>query len=377
MPGLGAFYRGLDDLDAGKRKHPLTVLHLGDSHIALDHLTGVLRENWQKQFGHAGRGLPAGVPYKYYNPAGYRVTMDAGWTAISSLKADATGPFGLSGFRLDSSDRSARMELESEAAIGFVEIEAYGRSDSGSILLSLGGAAPLRLSTRSVDEGVVFLRVPAANVHRLHLQPAGDGPVSLLGWTMLPPVQATAPGVRYDSFGIIGATLNVTENWDEKIVKAELERLAPDLVILGYGTNEGFNDSIDLDAYGHLFGKFIHRLEILAPQASILALGAFDAARPARQSEALRCGDGYAVPPNLVALRDVQRNISLQRKHAFINGARIMGGTCGIEGWVNASPPLAWPDHVHLSPTGARLAGREIWREIMESYEISVCRSRL
>ena len=377
MPGLSAFYQSLDDLRSGKRTRPVTVLHLGDSHIALDHLTGVLRDNWQQKFGYAGRGFPAGVPYKYYSPQGFSISMDAGWKSISSLKTSASGPFGMSGFRVETSEPGAQMELTGEHAIEIVEIEAYGGPDTGAVLLTLGDAAPLRLSTRSKMNDVVFLRVPAAAVHKVRLQAAGDGPVVLLGWTILSSLKAQPPGVRYDSYGIIGATLNVIENWNGTIVDAEIRRLAPDLVILGYGTNEGFNDGIDLDDYGHLFETFIHRLERLAPQASILALGAFDAARPAKDKEKMNCGDGYAVPPNLDALRHVQRNIVLKNNHAFIDGARAMGGTCSIEEWVNASPPLAWPDHVHLRPSGARLAGQAIWEGIMGPYEMQACRPRL
>src|SRR3546814_5247865 len=62
--GLAHFYDALDGLRADKRPQGVSVLHLGDSHIALDHMTGVLRQRWHSLFGDGGRGLPPGSDRK-------------------------------------------------------------------------------------------------------------------------------------------------------------------------------------------------------------------------------------------------------------------------------------------------------------------------
>ncbi len=369
--GLAHFYEALDALHAGKRPQGVSVLHLGDSHIALDHMTGVLRQRWRDMFGDGGRGMPPGIPYRYYAPQGYEITMSAEWRVASSLRADAVGPFGISGFRIETDNATARMSLESDHEIGAVEIEAYGGPQSGSLLLQLDGAAPLRLSTRRATPGVVFLRVPAAQAHHVVLAPVGDGALSLLGWAMLS--GQSHPGLRYDSYGISGATLDVVDYWDRAVVEAEIRRLAPDLIMLGYGTNEGFGDHIDAHAYGLRFEALIARLERLAPDASIVVLGAFDGMRRAKTNDVQACESGWATPPKLAVLRDVQRNIARRRGHIFINGELVMGGPCGIARWVNTTPALAWPDHVHLRPEGARRAGAAFWQGIMRAYEIRRC----
>lgn len=371
--GLAHFYGALDALRAGKRPQGVSVLHLGDSHIALDHMTGVLRQRWRDMFGDGGRGLPPGIPYRYYAPQGYEIAMSAEWRVMSSLRADAVGPFGISGFRVEAANAAARILLESEIEIGVVEVEAYGGPHSGSLLLQLDDAAPLRLSTRRATPGVVFLRVPAAQVHRVALSPMGNGTLSLLGWAMLS--GRAHPGLRYDSYGISGATLDVVSHWDDAVVDAEIERLVPDLILLGYGTNEGFGDGIDADAYGTRFEALIARLERLAPDASIVALGAFGGMRRAKTNDAQACEAGWATPPKLGILREVQRNIVLRRGHIFIDGELVMGGPCGIARWANTTPALAWPDHVHLRPEGARRAGAAFWQGIMRVYETRLCRT--
>lgn len=359
--GLQKFYQAIGDLEAGARQRSVTVLHLGDSHIALDHMTGELRRRGAALFGYGGRGLVPGAPYPYYAPQTYKIAMNGNWQVVSSLTGTAPGPFGISGFRIEARDANAQVSLTSEHAIGAVEIEAYGGPDTGALVLTLGQAAPLTLPTKTDKLGVVFLRVPAAGVHEVRLQVKGNGPVRLLGWSMA----GTSPGFRYDSYGISGATLEVVGHWDEAIVDAEIKRLAPDLILLGYGTNEGFNDRADAAAYGRRFGLLIERLERLAPQASIGVLGAFDGARRAKPQDRELCGKGRASPPKLGILRDVQRGIARDDGLFYADMSRAMGGVCGIGRWVEADPPLAWPDHVHLRPEGSRRAGAMLWSELM------------
>ena len=359
--GLQKFYKALGDLKSGARDRSVTVLHLGDSHIALDHMTGEVRRRGAAMLGDGGRGLAPGVPYPYYAPQNYQISMSGNWRVASSLTGSAPGPFGMSGFRIEATDGGAEISLTSEHEIGAVEIEVYGGPDTGAVMLTLGQAAPLTLPTKSEKPGVVFLRVPAAGVREVRLRVAGNGPVRLLGWTMT----GTKPGFRYDSYGISGATLDVVSHWDDAIVDAEIVRLAPDLVLLGYGTNEGFNDHADAAAYGRRFGQLVERLQRLAPQASIGVLGAFDGARRARPADRALCGKGWATPPKLGILRDVQRGIARQGGLFYTDMSRAMDGACGVARWVEADPPLAWPDHVHLRPEGARRAGTMLWNDLM------------
>lgn len=372
--GLTNFYQALDALEAGHSKKGLVILHLGDSHIAIDHMTGEMRQRWQALFGDAGRGLAPGVPYRYYGPQGYDITMSSGWSIASSLRGDVGGPFGISGFRAEATSRDARMELTSRQEIKTVEIEAYGGPDTGAILLKLGDAAALRLSTRLSTAGVIVLRVPAAKVHEVELAPAGDGQVTILGWTMLG--SSDHPGVRYDSYGISGATLDIVSHWTPSIVDEEVKRLAPDLILLGYGTNEGFNDHMDAEVYVSRYAAFVKRLKTLAPHASIVVLGAFDAARRTQEGDRQLCETGWAIPPNIEKLRQKQRQIADKMGLRFIDGSLIMDGPCGISAWVHQVPPLAWPDHVHLRPEGARRAGAAIWNQIIQPYMSRMRRHR-
>ena len=69
---LDPFYAKLLKLEARTATKPVTILHLGDSHIASDRITGEVRRLFQARFGDGGRGLMMpGFPFPYYKAPGF------------------------------------------------------------------------------------------------------------------------------------------------------------------------------------------------------------------------------------------------------------------------------------------------------------------
>lgn len=367
--GLEKFRAAVASVEQGQRKRPLTILHLGDSHIALDSFTRGLRTRWGESLGDAGRGLMPGVPFRYYAPDGFDVKMSGSWDVASSLPADGSGPFGIQGFRASSDDREAVMSVHSEAPVSGVVVDVYGTPYSGALLLKLGDGAALKLQTRRDFAGLLQLTVPAADVHDVHLMPAGTGEVHVLGWSFR---TSASPGVRYDSFGVVAATASIVTRWDAATVSAQIAAMKPDLVILGYGTNEGFNNGLDLDGYRKLVADFIARVGEAAPDASIALLGPFDGAR---QGTGEACSGGWKTPPKLDGVRGVLRGLASARGYFFWDGAKAMGGRCAANEWAKAVPPLMYADRVHLRPTGAEKLSADLWNALMgQGKESGACR---
>lgn len=366
---LQPFYQALDELKAGARDE-VRILELGDSHITLDHLTGAMRQKWAAQFGDAGRGLPAGVPYLYYAPQGFEASMEGTWDVASSFRASTPGPFGIQGFRMASGNPASRMTLKrvDGETIRTVTLEVAGGPDSGALLLTLGTAGPLKLETRQAKEGLLRLQVPAADVREMTLRPYGNGPIRVLGWA----VGTGRPGIRFDSYGIVGATSRVMENWTPLIMRDQIRALAPALVIYAYGTNEGFDDGLDLNAEKSRFLTFVARMKDAAPAASIVVMGAFDGARQARGT-GVACNADWETPPKLIALRSMMRQLAQETGAGFWDGEAAMGGRCSIDRWARADPPLAWPDRVHLRPEGSRAMGVAFWSALMDGYGAGEC----
>ena len=390
---LTNFFTALRGLDRGSRGDPVTILHLGDSHIASDRFTGDMRDLLQARFGDAGRGMMMpGFPFGYYRARGVTFKKSSSWTAKSSLYK-GNGPYGLSGVKLSSSAKNAWLRLTSNrGAFEWAEVALLTGPRQGSVQIAVDRITK-RVRTYSPDVGVIFERIPVKGTS-LKLTVEGDGAVTILSWA----IGLQRPGVRYVNFGIPSATANITDRWDDKIVAADIERLSPELIVLGYGTNEGFNDGLKRDAYELKVTNLIVKLQRLAPRANVLVIGPPDGARFPRalsrgsknatlaaracraldETEAraygklLRARDRrlarWHPPPKLEVVRAALKSAAVNTGSHFWDWSSVMGGQCGIHQWMKAEPKLAASDHVHITRAGSKRSAEALFTELMAGF---------
>ena len=297
------------------------------------------------------------------------------------------------------------LTVENGVPLQKILLNVLKQPGGGSLSLEVDGASVGRFETSGVSPRLMQMTVEVPLSQRVLVRPAGDGPVSLLGWGG----EGSGPGVVYEAQGIPGATIRVMDAWDASIVAAELATMQPDLILLGYGTNEGFDDALDVDLYRSTMERRVQMLKAHVPATTILILGAFDGARlpawaelrPSTQETsraALPCEPlalheraTYASlnggrdpvlgrwhgPPKLKDVQEVQRTVARTQGLAFWDGAGAMGGACAIHQFVFSEPPLAYGDHVHLTPAGADLMAGKLWDRLIRPYEALVCRRRL
>ena len=53
----------------------------------------------------------------------------------------------------------------------------------------------------------------------------------------------------------------------------------------------------------------------------------------------------------------------------FWDWSAAMGGRCGIDRWLGQDPPLAMPDHVHLSKAGYISTADMLFSALMREYD--------
>jgi lysophospholipase L1-like esterase len=172
-------------------------------------------------------------------------------------------------------------------------------------------------------------------------------------------------GVALSNLGVVGSQLQHFARTDDALLAAEFQAYAPDLIVLAFGTNEGFVPRFDSRAYEAVLRAQIMRLRSLAPNAPILLLGAPDALsrNPALRANAddppLDCPgtDNAALfaPPALAQVRAVQRKVAGELNIAFWDWQARMGGGCSARRWAEAPLPLMRPDHVHFRWMGAQM----------------------
>jgi lysophospholipase L1-like esterase len=338
---LASFYAKLAALERGERSEPVTILHIGDSHVASDSFTRGIRSRLQARFGDAGRGavIPSGV-FAYAAADQLSLAKSGPWQAASSLK-DKSGPYGVSGVRLSSSSSGASITLTSKhGTFDWAEVTVAGGRGAGSFEVSVDGES--RRFAGDPGAAATTVRVPARGT-TLKVRPLGDGRVTVLNWA----TGKERPGIRYVNFGIIGATVDVTRRWDPEIVANDLRALKPDLIVYGYGTNEGFNDNLDLNAYGTYARRFVASLRTAAPQADVMYIGSADGARRGRGSG---CNGGWSTPRKLDTLRAEIEQVAARSDAGYWSWSDAMGGRCAVSKWV--AKGLAAKDHVHLTSSG-------------------------
>jgi lysophospholipase L1-like esterase len=369
---LAPFFAALAALEERQTQDTVRLLQLGDSHTANDSLSGRLRDRFQARFGDAGRGwLPAGIPFKYYRPHQASVS-ETGWRHFKPSDHQPGLAFGLDASDAQSEPPEASMAIESTDPVGFnrVAVEYLTQPQGSAFTVQVDGGAPIRVSTAAAQPAIARFELPLGHpARRVELRVAERPPIDLLGWA----VERHGPGIIYENHGTIGATVDILGRMTPEAVSYELAERRPALIIVAFGTNEGFDDTLDLDRYTQRFRSAIAELQRRAPQAPVLVIGTPDGNRVARGCAPTRCGSDagectWAEPPKLGGVRDVQRRVARDAGWAYWDWFAAMGGTCSIDRMAGADPALATPDHVHLTKAGYEGIADTLFGDLMNAY---------
>lgn len=364
---LTGVFEALAATEAGRRGTPVHILQIGDSHTAGDRITGKLRTALQARFGDGGRGvLPPGVPHDGYAPRQVEVTA-SGWTTTLAPLAGRAGyartAVGLTGVQSITVTPGAELRLRIEGP----ETPLYMVSICGE------GAGRLWMSADDEVWNERFFNehgrqrsctdmMASGRPDEIVLRPLDD--VLMLHDIRLAPV---GPGVSVSNLGVVGATLRDLAARDEAVVALQLANWRPVLIVLAFGTNEGFDDSLDPQAYEALLRGQIVRMRRLAPGASMMILGAPDALRNG-VSNGCSADGRRRPPPSLAVVRDVQRRVAADMGVAFWDWHGRMGGDCSADRLATRAEPFMLRDRVHFSSAGADWIGGVLHADLMTAY---------
>ena len=371
---LDAFFTALQGLQDGSRPSPVSVLQIGDSHTANDGFSGRMRELMQARFGNAGRGLlPPGIPFRLYRADGVHVAA-SGFQLVPSFPYAGPGPFGISGLRQHGlSPASMIFTADRPGDFAQVEIEFLGSTGPNQVRLASDDGQARTFPTYGPERGPIYVdfAMPAATQLRLEVT---AGAVDMLSWR----ARRAERGVTWSNLGTIGATVALPQRWDPGIVRAELAHENSALIVLAFGSNEGFDDTTDLAVYADRYRSTIDMLQEGAPGASLLLLGPPDGVRHPSQGAGRLCPGGqWQSPLRLAAVRQLQRDIARDKNLFFWDWSVPMGGVCSMADWAARTPPLASPDHLHLLHAGYRLTAESLFAELMRAYDqFAVARPR-
>ena len=372
--GRGAVFSLPSVVPGEARRGGLTILQIGDSHTAADFFTGEVRQLMQARFGDGGIGyLNAGKPHPGVRSALVKVNASPGWTYSALQKTSDTDQFYLSGFNasVSGSGESLAFAASQPAPFDVIEVEAIFGPGRGGVSIAIDDLPPV---VHGLDgpqtEKRVFRVTPSQGApydfRRMTITTTGSGPVTIASVGVF----NHSYGVSYSAIGFPGATVDIINQINSRLFGEELRRLDPQLVVLAFGTNEGFNDNLDIGRYSERYRMVLKKIRENLPRARVVLMAPPNANRlPGRcraEGASASCkpkgseeqGCFWSTPPVLDKVRDVQRQIARQENFLFWNWAEVTPGDCGAHALVNASPRLMTPDHVHFTGDGYKAGAR-------------------
>lgn len=354
---LVPFFEQLYRQQRGELPGPLRVLHYGDSHVAADEWTGEIRDRFQQTFGDGGSGYSlAGRPWNSYRRLDVKSGSTRGWHSDGLVGRAGDGAYGLGGVSMSAKSPRESVYLVAEAQQ--FELFYLQQPGGGAVRISDNGTPVERVSTQG-ETGPRYYRYQAGEgTHKLEAETLDRAPVRLFGW-----VAEKATGVTYEALGINGADVRLPLKWNQDVLRSNLERRNPALIVLSYGSNEAGQRGWTLEKYRDLFASLIGRFRQAAPAATILVIGPTDRGIRMR-------GKGWVTPENEDLIVEAQRQAALAAGCAFWDQRAKMGGKGSIREWVLAG--MAQNDRVHLTLSGYRMIGDAVFRDLMNQYGVFV-----
>ena len=224
------------------------ILQIGDSHTAGDQISGQIRSRMQARFGRGGRGiLPPGAPYAGYAPRQVSVEATGAIYLPSPLIAGGTRiPVGLAGGqgRLTPGEDRLSFSLDPEVPLTRVGICGQAGPERGTLQIIPDIGLPHPIAFRRETPGPLCADVPLSPGHASLTLVATDAPVVLDDIRLWGDA-----GLSLSNLGVVGSTLMDMDGRDAETVRAQLAADPPDLILLAYGVNEGFDGNLDLAVY--------------------------------------------------------------------------------------------------------------------------------
>jgi hypothetical protein len=274
---LAPYFRKLAEA-RGRGGAPVHILQIGDSHTAGDAITGGWRDLLQARYGTGGRGvLAAGRPYAGYLTRGITASMSDGWSIAATFGAGSgypRPPIGVSGFSLTSQRSGARLSLTADPQQMFdrFTICAMTGPNAGALSIRVGAQA-VRFDLDSYTARPECRTVKADAPQTMADVVTEGGPVTVTSWATF----HDAGGIVLSNVGVVGSQLVHFARADDAVMAEELRAYRPDLIVLAFGTNEGFAPRFSPQEYEITLRTQIGRLRRLAGNVPILLLGAPDA----------------------------------------------------------------------------------------------------
>jgi lysophospholipase L1-like esterase len=339
----------------------INIVHIGDSHIQADYLTAVVRRNFQKYFGNAGRGLI--IPAKVAGTNGpFNVVTNSSekWNSGRVVEAANPLPIGIGAITVQTTNEHARLEVYMNDLwldYGFNALTLFFQKDESSFYFSVKDTLNKELAFIGS-----FTEEPFVNYSRV-VFPDAVSAMSLETIKSMPTqnqavifginLENDANGIRYHAIGVNGA--RYAHYNKASLLAAQTAALTPDLFIVSLGTNEAIQyPYLEKDLIAQI-DNFISSLKRNNPKAKFMLVTPPGAFRKKNKPN-----------PGIEITRQQIIAYAVENGFAFYDMYKAMGGDQAADTWKACG--MIRSDGVHFTKDGYEYQGTLFFKAMMKSY---------
>lgn len=361
---LSDFFERLYQLQKGVNSQ-VNIIHVGDSHIQADFLSGTIRQNIQRDFGNAGRGfiVPGRVAHTN-EPSSIYTTSNANWEAKRIVYPDQPLPIGLGGITVQTLQPNVRLTiktLNNQGDYRFNALTLFFQKDQSSFNIAIKDSA---------DHDMAYVGSytfePFVNASRV-LLPVNTNQITLQTLQAIPTqnqftlfglsLENGKRGVLYHSIGVNGAKFkhyNTARYFTEQTTV-----LRPDLFIISLGTNESLDYPYTDPQLFNYIDQLTESIRSRNPNAKFIFTTPPDHYRKKTKRN-----------PGVTIIRDTIIRYAQQRNHAYWDLYTAGGGAQSADLYKKYS--LIQRDGVHFTKDGYELQGNLFYAALIKAYNIYV-----
>ena len=361
---LNDFYEKLYQLkiNPDKSQKPISIFHLGDSHLQAGFLNGTVMQNFHRDFGNAGRGLI--FPLKLANtnePSDYDIVSTSPWRSCRCVSSKMAFPVGIGGLGIQARGKDINFTVKT------TDVNNCNYSFNCIKLFHHPKAARLNIAGQNLN--VVFKETNYPFISEYDLDHAVSE-VEFNGCSVLPDdsnvyyglsLENGKNGVLYHAVGLNGAQFMHYR----KIVDFDLQikSIAPNIIIFSLGTNEAFRGKIVDSQIEKEIASLVEFIKKENHHATIIFTTPAECQRKVSStSETLK----FEPNSNILIVRNAIINYARKNNCIYWDLFDIAGGIGSSEKWIESN--LLARDRIHFKVSGYRVQGNLFYQAIIKGY---------
>ena len=334
--------------------HSINIVHIGDSHLQAGFLTEKIKQKLFENFDKDSIAAPGFIfPYTIANtnnPFFYKVDYTGNWNVCKNVDQERNCNLGLSGITITTVDSVASFSFKMNnekynipKKYYFDRIKIfYNQSDSTQLLIN--GLTP------ETEQGFSVINLEYAMDSVFIEIKQQNSSFELYGMIL----ENSKTSINYHTIGVNGAT--AFSYLKCNILSDQLTHINPDLVIISLGTNEAYDENLNVLEHEFIIKDMIYQIRDILPHAAILFTTINDHLKKDKS-------------PNLNII-EINNNIVKACKQfelSYWDSYSVMGGANSIEAWHEKG--LAGDDLLHFKKIGYEIQGELFSRALIHFIE--------